>query len=341
MSGNKKNSNKQTTMSQFFKPLPTTQNQTLETTPSNLEENKNKFQYLFEREEIRRKKKEQEEKENMEKLAKEERERKAEIKRILKQAKKEQFEKDQKQRWEEEKLKYEGKQIIPGLYLGSRLAAKNLDWINGNISAILNVSQEVKNYFEGKFVCKPKLNENQMEIDSDELNSSDDVPILLKYKRIISQDAIDQNLIQFFDESILFIEETINDHGAVLVHCREGLSRSPSTIIAFLMKKMGWDLKKSYNHVLECNKKLRINDGFKRQLMEFEFSIFNSNSFDFFDKRSRSGTSRTCDNKRKTSKQNDTKLPLTCTSDVSAVNDSVAELEITSEDKENQSIDVI
>merc|ERR1711879_281491 len=87
----------------------------------------------------------------------------------------------------------------------------------------------------------------------------------------------------------------ISRGGAVLVHCREGLSRSPSTVIAFLMKKHSWTLARAYDHVMERNRKLRINDGFKRQLMQFEFSLFNSNSFDFFAKR----TTRTS-NTRKT-----------------------------------------
>lgn len=288
---------KQAKMGEFFQPLPSSQaNQTLLTKffkSSNVEDNK--YQYLFEREEARRKKIEQEEKEKLEKLKQEEKKRKQEIRRKAKEAKKEQFEVDQHIRWEEEKLKHVGKQIIPGLYVGSRLAAKNLDWINGHVTAILNVSQEVKNYFEGRFVSHVHPNQTL----------PSDVPVLLNYKRITCQDATDQNLVQFFEESLSFIEEIINQNGAVLVHCREGLSRSPSTIIAFLMKKCEWSLEKAYHHVLDCNRKLRINDGFKRQLMDYEFSIFNAKSIDFFDKRSRAGTSRTSNNRKIKSKVQD------------------------------------
>merc|ERR1712110_893411 len=120
---------KQSTINQFFAPMPSIDpGQTLLTKffqSSNPEENK--IQYLFEREEARRKKLEQEEKERK-------------------------FALDQEKRWEEERLKYEGKPIVPGLYLGSRHAAKNFEWIEGNITAILNMSVEVKNYYEGRFV---------------------------------------------------------------------------------------------------------------------------------------------------------------------------------------------
>ena len=282
---------KQSTMGQFFAPLPeSSKGQTLLTkffTSSNTEENK--FQYLFEREEARRKKLEQQEKEKIERIKEEERQRKKKIKEQERIEAKKQFEEDQQKRWEEEKLKHEGKFIIDGLYLGSRFVAKNYDWINGHVTAILNVSQEVKNYFEGEYVVDLNQSSNHFSEESENKDSSNtqlsSPSRLLNYKRIVCQDATDQNLSQFFSEAISFIENIIKEGGSVLVHCREGLSRSPSTIIAFLMQKKDWSLDKSYSHLLDCNKKLRINDGFKRQLMQYELSIFNTNSLDFFNKR--------------------------------------------------------
>ena len=292
---------KQGKMDQFFKPLQMDRGQTLMTkffTSSNKEENK--FQYLFEREEARRKKIEQDLQEKIERERAEERRIKQEKRKQEKEAEKLRFEADQEMRWQEEKLKYEGKFIIPGFYLGSRYAAQNLEWINGSITAILNVSQEVKNYFEGHFVKPVTVSQSHEQQDCEMKDISEETkpsvaPCLLNYKRIVCQDAADQDLSQYFSESVEFIDSVVKSGGAVLVHCREGLSRSPSTIIAYLMTKKGWSLAKAYDHVLEQNKKLRINDGFKRQLMQFEFSLFNVNSYDFFDKR----TTRTS-NTRKT-----------------------------------------
>lgn len=38
----------------------------------------------------------------------------------------------------------------------------------------------------------------------------------------------------------------------ILVHCREGKSRSVSSVIAFLMLKMNKTLKEAHDHVLTC-----------------------------------------------------------------------------------------
>jgi len=112
----------------------------------------------------------------------------------------------------------------------------------------------------------------------------------ITYKRITIQDTSDARLIDHFEEGCDFLADCLfNKRQNVLVHCREGLSRSPSMVIAFLMRHLGWSLERAFKHVHAHNlNKLRINEGFKRQLMEFEMRLFGTNSKDFFDGRRRS-----------------------------------------------------
>jgi dual specificity phosphatase 12 len=49
-------------------------------------------------------------------------------------------------------------------------------------------------------------------------------------------DIPSQNIIQYFDESIAFIQETYKAGGRILIHCQAGVSRSATVLAACLMK---------------------------------------------------------------------------------------------------------
>lgn len=55
-----------------------------------------------------------------------------------------------------------------------------------------------------------------------------------------------------------------------LVHCKMGVSRSASTVIAYAMKEYGWTLDKAYDFVKQKRSVTRPNAGFMRQLAEYE-----------------------------------------------------------------------
>jgi len=91
------------------------------------------------------------------------------------------------------------------------------------------------------------------------------------YKQIHVEDDETEIISEYFEETYNFIE---NANGKVFVHCLGGVSRSPTIVIAFLMKKE----KKRFEEIKKFVKSKRIhmspNDGFLAQLKEYERKIF-------------------------------------------------------------------
>jgi len=63
-----------------------------------------------------------------------------------------------------------------------------------------------------------------------------------------------------------------------MVHCNAGISRSPSVIIAFLMKYKKIKLNEAFDLVRSKRKSICPNPGFWEQLKSFERELFNSSS---------------------------------------------------------------
>jgi hypothetical protein len=59
----------------------------------------------------------------------------------------------------------------------------------------------------------------------------------------------------------------------VLIHCVAGVSRSASFIIAYLIRYGHMDLVRAYDHVKKRRPKIRPNQGFMTQLMDWEWAI--------------------------------------------------------------------
>jgi protein-tyrosine phosphatase len=56
---------------------------------------------------------------------------------------------------------------------------------------------------------------------------------------------------------------------SVLVHCKKGISRSSSTVIAYVMKEYGWPLERALQHVKDKRNCITPNSGFMEQLATF------------------------------------------------------------------------
>ena len=131
-------------------------------------------------------------------------------------------------------------EIIPNkLYLGNNESAKNLDILKNNqITSILICGYFLSEFFPGQFIYKTlEIQDNEYEI-----------------------------IINSLIKGIEFIEK----NKTILVHCREGISRSSAIVIAYIMYKE----KKSYieaeNFVRTKKNDINPNENFVKQLKEFE-----------------------------------------------------------------------
>ena len=81
------------------------------------------------------------------------------------------------------------------------------------------------------------------------------------------------DLSPFFEESNKFINKAKMSGGALLIHCKYGISRSVSLIIAYLIKYLGFSVIRALNFLRNIKQQINPNEGFLEQLFEYEKNI--------------------------------------------------------------------
>ncbi|XP_051975629.1 protein phosphatase Slingshot homolog 1-like isoform X2 [Xyrauchen texanus] len=133
--------------------------------------------------------------------------------------------------------------IFDHLYLGSEWNASSLEELQETgVGYILNVTREIDNFFPGTF-C---------------------------YHNVRVYDDETTDLLAHWNDTYNFIIKAKKNQSKCLVHCKMGVSRSASTVIAYAMKEYGWSLEKAYNFVKQKRSITRPNASFMRQLAEYE-----------------------------------------------------------------------
>ncbi|UJR24659.1 hypothetical protein I4U23_006033 [Adineta vaga] len=96
-------------------------------------------------------------------------------------------------------------------------------------------------------------------------------------------DSLSSNLLEIFPLAVQWISKSINDeHGTVLVHCDQGVSRSASIIIAYLLSSNGnfHTVNDAFNYVKSKRDVIKPNLSFLRQLEEYLIFIQMKNSIE-------------------------------------------------------------
>ncbi|CAG8769285.1 16571_t:CDS:2, partial [Cetraspora pellucida] len=82
----------------------------------------------------------------------------------------------------------------------------------------------------------------------------------------------------YFEETYMFIQNVLDQEDkSVLVHCEMGISRSPTVVIAYIMRSQKKSLKDALAFVKEKRSVTRPNTGFYEQLKKFESGLLVDN----------------------------------------------------------------
>ncbi|XP_065178948.1 dual specificity protein phosphatase 7-like [Sycon ciliatum] len=138
-------------------------------------------------------------------------------------------------------------EVLPGVFLGDWTSAKSRDaMIKFGITDVFNVTSDLPNTFE----------------TDEELN--------ITYDRYAAEDVASGSLTPHFERAFYSIDQILSRKGCVLVHCLAGKSRSPTIVLAYIMRTKKWGFDKAYDFVKERRRNIEPNMGFLSQLMKFE-----------------------------------------------------------------------
>mmetsp|Transcript_24317 Transcript_24317/g.37878 ORF Transcript_24317/g.37878 Transcript_24317/m.37878 type:complete len:170 (-) Transcript_24317:42-551(-) len=141
-------------------------------------------------------------------------------------------------------------QILPWLFLGSRHArGEEYEHQRHHIGMVLDLSN-----LEGLHTFE-KIKYKTFDIDDRPTSSI--TPIFTEVCK-----ALDE-----WNETAELGEEKQSN---VFVHCNQGVSRSASVVIAYLIKKENMDLKSAFRHVKDRRRIIMPNTGFWEQLVDWE-----------------------------------------------------------------------
>ncbi|XP_070502365.1 protein phosphatase Slingshot isoform X2 [Chironomus tepperi] len=134
-------------------------------------------------------------------------------------------------------------EIFEHVYLGSEWNASNLEELQRNgVGHILNVTREIDNFFPGMF----------------------------DYCNVRVYDDEKTDLLKHWDNTFKYINRAKMEGSKVLVHCKMGISRSASVVVAYAMKAYNWDFSRAIQHVKEKRNCIKPNKNFLAQLETYQ-----------------------------------------------------------------------
>ena len=131
-----------------------------------------------------------------------------------------------------------------GLYLGGIEIASDVSALKAlNIRAVLTIASNANvNYTDGS----------------------------VKYHEVIEVEDVPQvDLYSIFEKAIAFID-SCRKETSVLIHCFQGVSRSATIVLAYLMCIYGLSFERAFSYTRERRKQVYPNSGFLNQIRTFE-----------------------------------------------------------------------
>lgn len=144
--------------------------------------------------------------------------------------------------------------VCDHVYLGCVLSSQDRVRLLGlNVGYIINCTKQLPQAFENDFT----------------------------YMRLEVDDADHEDISCYFDAASAFIEGARSKNKNVFVHCMQGMSRSATIILAWLLRYKRMSLNNAYWMAKGRRHCLSPNPGFIRQLASYEATIFHGDcSFD-------------------------------------------------------------
>merc|ERR1711933_259194 len=137
-------------------------------------------------------------------------------------------------------------QIIPNLYLGG-------------VAAVADPTLLVAQGISAVCCCLRALEFPAKDFSKD-----------LEYYRVDVEDMGREPIELFFPEATEFIHSWVSREQPVLVHCRAGVSRSASVVMAYLMTYQGYSLHDAFFLVRSRRSCVSPNVGFMEKLCDYE-----------------------------------------------------------------------
>ncbi|XP_037093462.1 dual specificity protein phosphatase 3-like isoform X2 [Pollicipes pollicipes] len=150
-------------------------------------------------------------------------------------------------------------EVYPGIYIGDGWTAKDVVILRAlGVTAVLNAASGIG---------QPYL------VDTDDFfYERRGLPV--RFMAVRALDADWYHLDDWFQVAADFIHDS-RRHGKVLVHCVQGLSRSATLVIAYLMIKLHMPLSQALQTV-RARREIFPNDGFLQQLIRLNDQLMGS-----------------------------------------------------------------
>jgi len=169
--------------------------------------------------------------------------------------------------------------IIDNIYLGNAYNASNYAIIKQyNFNYIVNVSKEIKNYYEQQNIdFYSDINNVEIKNVPTSIFSSTETSITIydnycdiKYLRIPIYDDCTNHITDYIKEAMDFIDDaTRNNNGNILIHCYMGSSRSASIVLAYLIYKYNYSLSDAILFLKNKRNIVNINVNFVNDIKKY------------------------------------------------------------------------